>query len=318
MSQFNAPYECVFEAVISDANSMLRLMKSVLVEEKPNTVFELSDDGIRLVVEKNKVLQGSVLIRKDCFDEFKFRNHSTLTLNFDLRYLLNCLGVITNAAEGDSDHSKFQNYRPSLGSDAKSLRMRLETDDSALELLCEGEGDDDNQLRCTVAAQEKGTSVVLFPPVDPVDILYRVIIKSELLLELWEDLDHSSEKLWIKMSNNEDSCFVMTTKSEIAQVELTVDTKQVLEFKSASEEPVILCFRLSLFKITVRTICLSQKAVILFTKDGRMVIQLSILDNDAGELMQWVEYHCASLSEDKERDEFQMSSVFRRSATIKN
>lgn len=308
----NDPFNPVFEAKASHSIGILKLWQSVLVEEKPNALFEFSDEGIRVVVEKNKVIQGSVFVKKDCFDDYKFKHPSgNVKLVIDLRYLLKCMGVLTNVTEGDDDSSYGErSFRPSLGSDIKPWTMRLENTDSPLLLLLDDDSESDNQIRCTVATLAN-TNLIIFPPIGEKDTVARMTIKSELLLELWGDLDHSSEKLWITMGNGE-ICGSFVTKSEIAEVELSLAKKNLLHFKYEKKEDTTLCFRMALFKMTVRSMMLSQKANLSFTNDGRLVMELSIVEEAAtGEHSQWAEYILTSLSEEQE-EEFRIASHFRR------
>lgn len=308
------PTDYIFDAMMGESSGIVKLLGAILIEDKPSSFFELSHKGIRIIVQKNKVIEGSVCIARDCFDDFKF-NHTPgiLNLSIDLRYLLKCLGVLSSATSV-GDHSSFADQsrsRPSFGRDPKSLRIRLETVDSPLLLLMDDETESDSQIRATIATQEFGTQTIVFPAIRPEEAQAKISIKSELLLELWDDLDHSSEKLWIKISNG-NACLTLITKSEIAEVELTVDRPRLLEFNFREEDDIVLCFRTALFKMTVSAIRLSQKAVLMFA-NGRLLIGLSIMeDGTSGEQLQWIQYMCTSLNEEG-TENFNIASQFRLS-----
>lgn len=318
MSSSPLTTDYVLDAMISESSGILKLLGSLLIEEKPTAIFELSEIGIRVVVQKNKVIEGFVCMACNCFDEFKFNHPSqVLTLFVDLRYLLKCLGVLSSASTS-SDHSSFVDHsrshtRPSIGRDLRSLRIRLETADSPLVLLMDDETESESQIRATIATQEPatGTNTIIFPDITSEDAQARISIKSELLLDLWDDLDRSSEKLWIKISNG-DSCLTFITKSEIAEVELSVPRDKLNDFNFKEEEDIVFCFRLALFKMTISAIRLSQKAILMFA-NGRLVIGLSILEDVAsGEHLQWAQYTCTSLSEE-DTEIFKIASKFRLS-----
>lgn len=312
----------VFEAMVEDSTNILKLLSGVLIEDKPNALFQLSRDGIRVVVSKNKVIQGTVEIKKDCFNDYKFQPLDKLELTLDLRHFLKCLGVLGNAA-GHGDYSsfgesRFQSARPSLGSDIKSLRMLLETVDSPLELVVDEDSESDGQIHCTVATQH-GEAVAFAPQINEEHARAGITLKSELMMELWEDLDHSSERVWIKMSNGI-SCLSLMTKSEIAEVELIVREKDdgVEKFKCHDKEDITLCFRVGMLKMIMTSLNLSQKVHIMFFVSGEMAlmaIDLSVLDDATGEPLQSVQYICSAVTEE-ENEEFNIAARFNRSMNV--
>lgn len=320
----------IFEADCEDSYSIVRLLSALLIEEKPSGTFELSKKGLRVVIEKNRVMQGAVQISKEFFTDFSYRHLSeSLTLSVDLRQFLKCLGVASNARSGTfSAGDSRQGVHQSFGYDHKSLKIRLENEASPFELIVDDETESDNQTRCTVATQEISTREI-FPPVDPRTASAKMVVKSETLIEMWQDLDQTSEKLWLTMCDS-DTCFTMVTKSENAEVELSLDRVTVpprVKIECVHQEPITLCFRMALFKMIVRSLDLSagykerdkepNKTIIMFYEDGRMVVQVEIQDDKfTDEPMQWVEYTCCSLSED-ETEEFKLASRFRNSLTTK-
>lgn len=319
----------IFEADCQDSYSVVKLLSVLVMEEKPSATFELSRKGIRVVIEKNKVIQGAVQISKEFFNDFKYRHLSeSLTLSVDLRQFLKCLGVASNATGGRSNSpgDSRQVVHQSFGYDQKSLKIRLENEGSPFELIVEDETESENQTRCTVATQEISTREI-FPPVDAGTVWAKMVVKSETLLEMWEDVDQTSEKLWLTMRDS-DTFFTMVTKSENAEVEVSLDQVTLpprVKIECIHQEPITLCFRMALFKMIVRSLELSaaykerdkepNKTIIMFFQDGRMVVQVEIQDDKfTDEPMQWVEYVCCSLSEDEE-EEFKLASYFRNSLT---
>ena len=275
----------VFRASIDDAKTISHLLQAVMLDNKnSDATICLNERGLQVRVEKYQIMQATAYIAKE-----RFRWHLTRNMEFriELKYLLNCLGIFT---EPISDGMYFNPlytqaaaYPPmEAPSVAMSLKLTMLAEGYPLELeLTEA----DVITKCTIAT--KDARLPLSFGLEDDDVAAIFTMESDLLIDLWTDLDFSSETLTITVrkgeSEDEANSFELKTTSDIGEITTCIheSSKKVVKLECSSQEPIAFNYSLNLFKLSLRALMPSKRSLMRISKTGTVCVHYVINVGDS-------------------------------------
>ncbi|KAI1294791.1 Cell cycle checkpoint protein RAD1 [Halotydeus destructor] len=287
----------IFNAEIQDAKSVCEMLKALLIEGRSTVLVTivLSDVGFRAIAEKHQVMQVSSFLRKDLFTSWNLMRES-IEFRVDLKQLLYCLGVFTTPVSDGMffrpsglDESLFHPSAPVMG-----LKMVYRDEGWPLELTLEESG---VVTKCHITCFNRVDTLSF--QVWPEDVVCQIVMDSDLLAEIWSELDFSSETLKITF-RNEPPLFVIGTKSEIGYITSTIGTEseKVKKFASTAEQRTSFKYDMPLLRTCLQAMNHSEKISLRIGNNGTICIHYLIPLPEGNKA--FVEFYCCARFEPTE------------------
>ncbi|GIY88460.1 cell cycle checkpoint protein RAD1 [Caerostris extrusa] len=252
-------HQYVLEASIDNTRNLALLLKAVHFRDIA-TVCATSE-GLKVTVEDTKSVQANTYIQSSLFHEYNI-NDQTVIFKVNLNVLLECLNIFGGKNNPGSITTVKICY-----SDCKLQTM---------------EPDDILDFEFT-----------------PSKVINKIIMQSEILKEVWADLDMNSDVLEILMSPAE-PYFQLTTKGTLAttHINFSKDSDMIESFECTSTLKIELLryyfnfrYQISLIKPSLRALVQSTKVSIRTDDRGFLCMQYMI--KMEGSQCCFVEYLCS-------------------------
>ncbi|XP_023211061.1 cell cycle checkpoint protein RAD1-like [Centruroides sculpturatus] len=264
-SQDNADYALVCS--VDNARNISQLLKAIHFGE--TATLCASKNGLKVTVEESKCVQANAYIQAVLFHEYNVRQEN-VTFKINLNVLLECLNIFGNS------------NTPGI---TTALKMCYGGYGSSLILALEEEG---VLTDCHIHTQEPEN--LLNFDFSTTNIISKVIMKSEVLKEVWNDLDLNSEILEITISPNTPN-LRFSTVSNLGTINLdfSKDSDMIETFTCLKEQTNR--YKISLLKPSFKALIQSAKISIRNDDQGFLCLQYMIKVEDGQTC--FVEYFCA-------------------------
>ncbi|CAL1271164.1 unnamed protein product [Larinioides sclopetarius] len=182
----------VLEASIDNTRNLALLLKAIHFRDIA-TICATSD-GLKVTVEDTKSVQANAYIQSSLFHEYNVSDQ-TVIFKVNLNVLLECLNIFGGKNNPGS---------------ITTVKMCYSGYGSPLVLLLE-----ENGVITDCKLQTMEPEDILDFEFTPSKVINKIIMQSEILKEVWSDLDMNSDVLEILMSP-EEPYFQFTTKGNLA------------------------------------------------------------------------------------------------------
>lgn len=238
-----------FEAILEYPKILLNIIRSVRVLKK-RAALEISLEGLRFISEEDKCIQVVALLEEQLFKQFDFRAHDSVMFEISLDHLEQCLNLFGSS----SSYSTLKVVYP-----GRNNSFVLFIEDGGVFSECE---------LATFECED-------FIEVETLgDIVTRVLFNSDLLKEIWAEMDHTASILKFSIGNEKVALSTATMKIEVGQ-----HSEAVVLFESKHDQD--LKYNMKVLRATQKALNLSYKSLIRFAVDGTVAMQF-LLKTDAG------------------------------------
>ncbi|XP_064621085.1 cell cycle checkpoint protein RAD1-like isoform X2 [Lineus longissimus] len=258
-----------------------RNMSSVLkaINFKDTATIFASPNGLKVTVEDSKCVQANAFLQNSVFQEYTI-NEEQATFKINLTVLLDCLLIF-----GASPLPGIQT----------ALKLSYDGYGTPLILMLEEGG---VLTDCSIKTQEPDETLDF--NFSSVNVINKVIMKSECLKEAFNELDMTSEVLEILMSPDKPYFRLSTfgsagsTHSDFPKESDMVESFQCTQTQTNR-------YKISLLKPSVKALALSSRISIRTDDRGFISLQYMIKNED-GQIC-FVEYYCAPDEEMEDEEE---------------
>ncbi|CAN8016072.1 unnamed protein product [Ixodes persulcatus] len=251
-----------FVAKLGNAKDLSQLLKAVNFKEV--ATVEINEIGIRVIVQDAKCLQAIAFVQRELFDDYVLKETS---LSFDIRLsiLLECLTMFGSTGSAVSTRLCYAGYG------------------SPLVLFLEEAG---VVTDCEIRTLES-TGVINFD-LSRDNVINVVIFRTEILKEVWAELDASSDVLEILISPDE-PYFRLTTfgNAGTVQVDYSKNSEMMETFQCKKLQKN--SYKLPLIKQCSKALNLSSKVAMRTDQLGLICFQFLIRTEDG--TATFVEYY---------------------------
>ncbi|XP_064079279.1 cell cycle checkpoint protein RAD1-like [Macrobrachium nipponense] len=259
-------------AKMCNSKNVLQLLKAVYFEDVA-TLFG-SSNGLKVTVEVAKSIQANAFIQHDIFQEFKITEEVT-TFKISLKSLVECLSIFGVSSS------------PGV---TPSLKMYYDGHGTPLEIILEEGG---VVTDCKIRTQEADDTLDF--NFTNTGVLNKIIMRSEVLKEVFSELDTSSDVLEILMSPDA-PYFRLTTYGTYGtnHIDMPKNSDMVEHFmvkKTMSQK-----YKLNLLKHCNKALAASQKVSVRTDDRGFLCFQFMIKTEDSH--ICFVEFFCCPEEED--------------------
>ncbi|PRD32021.1 UNVERIFIED_CONTAM: Cell cycle checkpoint protein RAD1 [Trichonephila clavipes] len=257
----------VLEAAIDNTRNLALLLKAIHFRDIA-TVCATSD-GLKVTVEDTKSVQANAYIQSSLFHEYKVGDQ-TVIFKVNLNVLLECLNIFG----GRNNPGCISTVKICYSGYGSPLILLLE----------------ENGVTTDCKLQTMEPEDILDFEFTPSKVINKIILQSEILKEVWSDLDMNSDVLEILMSPN-DPYFQLTTKGSLAttHINFAKDSDMIESFECTDTTKHK--YQISLIKPSLRALALSSKVSIRTDDRGFLCMQYMI--KVEGSQCCFVEYLCS-------------------------
>lgn len=259
--------EYVLIAKLDNARTLANILKAIHFTE--SAIVFASDNGLKITTEDSKCVQANAFVQAGLFSDFTIRQEQA-TFKVNLAVLLDCLNIFGSS--------------PTPGA-TTALKMCYESYGCPLQLLLEENG---VLTDCSLKTLEPEETLDF--NFNSLNVVNKIIMKSECLKEAFAELDMSSEVLEILMSPDKPH-FRLSTYGNAgsSHSDFPKESDMVESFQCSQTQTNR--YKVSLLKPSVKALMLSSRVSIRTDRRGFLSMQYMIKTED-GQVC-FVEYFCA-------------------------
>ncbi|XP_050070591.1 uncharacterized protein LOC126558594 [Anopheles maculipalpis] len=291
-SQFS---QIQFQAVLNNFSTLYNVMKAVNFVD--NAIVQLSNDGMKVIVEDAKSIQASAYITRACFSDFKLSiakqpsssgandDNATDTQPFigfglNLKVFADCLSMFTS---GDYN---------------SSLKMIQKGSGAPLIVILEQHGEDSLTTECSVRTMEPFDCMELDFE-DEKQIMSKINMKGAEFFHLLSEMDRNCDEFEVVISPDAPHLMFHSfgeLHSE-SSVEITNTSDMLITFNCthASRNR----YKFHHFRLAMRTLALASKVALRTNSEGLLGLQVMIENSDSSHM--FVEYFILPLMSDDDQ-----------------
>ncbi|XP_058822195.1 cell cycle checkpoint protein RAD1 [Topomyia yanbarensis] len=287
-SQFS---QVKFSAILNNYVTFYNVAKAINFVDV--ATVQLTNDGMKVVVEDAKSVQATAYVMRNCFSEYK------------LAHVKRKLGP----ADVTDDDEPSTSFGLNLKAFTDCLSMFLESEyDSHMKMVHKGDGaplvaileqgEDYLITECSVKTME--SPEVMDFDFDKDNVCSQVTVNGALFFALLSELDRNCDEIEVLLSPDSPS-FKLSTFGELhseSNIEITDDSEMLISFQST--ETTSHRYKFSHFKLVMGTLALASKVSLRTNKDGLLGMQVMIEISDSSQL--FVEYFIVPLCESNQNN----------------
>lgn len=258
--------EFVLEAVLDCPKVLLNVIRAVRPRKKRATL-EIGSDGIKLISEEDKWIQAVGFLQKQLFKQYEFKNEGVndeVSFDVSLEHLEQCLNLF-NASWATS-----------------TVKMVYPGKDNTFVLFVEESGIFSEAEFSTFQCDEP----IELETMD--DVSNRILFSSELLKEIWAEMDQTASMLKLGMSSEKISLSTDTMRIEIGKTSdgiVLFDSQQSQEVK----------YNMKVLRATQKALSYSDNSSLRLSPHGVMNLQF-LIKTDSG-FDYCIEFFCRPLED---------------------
>lgn len=262
--------DCLLIAKIDNVKNINSVIKALNFSQEAVCFF--SKDGLKVTVEIAKCVQASAFIQLDIFQEYSYNDEEQLIFKVDFHTLVECLNMFEASGMNATVDMRVQGV-------GQPLLLMLEEDGVILD--------------SSIKTQDPG-EIADFSFEDDC-VINKVILRSEFLKEILDEMDSTSEFIGIELSDNT-PFFRFFMSSRLGESEYRVDkTSDMIEFFDCKARTAFR-YRFEHLKHTVKAIAVSQKVSMRMDENGLLCFQC-MMKMDDGQIC-FVEFFCIQATND--------------------
>uniref|UniRef100_A0A182RH52 Cell cycle checkpoint protein RAD1 n=2 Tax=Anopheles funestus TaxID=62324 RepID=A0A182RH52_ANOFN len=286
-SQFS---QIQFQAVLNNFSMLYNVMKAVNFVD--NAIVQLSNDGMKVIVEDAKSIQASAYITRACFSDFKLAmakpppssdtadTQLFVAFGLNLKVFTDCLSMFT---AGDYN---------------SSLKMIQKGTGAPLIVILEQHGEDSLITECSVRTMEPFDCMELDFE-DEQQIVSKINVKGAEFFHLLSEMDRNCDEIEVAISPDAPHLKFHSfgeLHSETS-VEITNTSDMLITFScnDASRNR----YKFHHFRLAMRTLALSSKVALRTNSEGLLGLQVMIENSDSSHI--FVEYFILPLMSDDDQ-----------------
>lgn len=268
-----------------------------------NAVFQLTEDGFKVIVEEAKSVQAVAYIRKNSFNEYNLKiekEDDSLVFGISLSIVCECLSMFVGATSPN-----FTTTTITDGHHQASVRIIYKGKGAPLIFVmaqCDDEEDDNLVTECSIKTREylyeDDEMGVLDLNIENEDILNTVIMNGIEFWNILNDLDKQCEELELFLSQNEPYFRITTvgTLQSESNVEINKTSDIILKFDCKGEQKNR--YKFKHIALMMKTLAISSKISIRTDAKGLLSLQVMIeneKDDSKKDSQIYIEYYIIPL-----------------------
>uniref|UniRef100_A0A182MB63 Checkpoint protein n=1 Tax=Anopheles culicifacies TaxID=139723 RepID=A0A182MB63_9DIPT len=285
-SQFS---QIQFQAVLNNFSMLYNVMKAVNFVD--NAIVQLSNDGMKVIVEDAKSIQASAYITRACFSDYKLAitkppssdtgdTQPFIAFGLNLKVFTDCLSMFTS---GDYN---------------SSLKMIQKGTGAPLIVILEQHGEDSLITECSVRTMEPFDCMELDFEEEQ-QIVSKINVKGAEFFQLLSEMDRNCDEIEVAISPDAPHLMFHSfgeLHSE-SSVEITNTSDMLITFSctDASRNR----YKFHHFRLAMRTLALASKVALRTNSEGLLGLQVMIENNDSSHI--FVEYFILPLMMDNDQ-----------------
>lgn len=289
---------------------IIKAMNAVNSSTTDSTEMQLSDNGLKYIVEESKSFQASAYMKKEFFDSFELRliEKGIPMIGFGVN-LASFTELLTAILDNDLSSMKIVYF-----GNENNILFTCDQTDSGEGLLMKGKMNHDEMKEDTVGDEDPITIkteyfVKTMQSIEPIDfrvesphLVHTIMISAYDLHGIINDFDRSMEELVLKVTERR-----MTFKSVgILEFETIakLDRESEIFYKYDFFEASKFSYKFSCFKTMLKTLLMSTKAVLTTHADGMLLVNLMVRneDGDDDDSSSFIEYNIIPNLPDEESE----------------
>ncbi|XP_003743538.1 cell cycle checkpoint protein RAD1-like [Galendromus occidentalis] len=258
--------EFVLEAILDCPKVLLNVIKAVRLRKKRATL-EISPEGIKFISEEDKWIQAVGFLQKQLFKQYDFKNGESceeVSFEVSLDHLEHCLNLF-NASWATS-----------------TVKIVYPGKDNTFVLFVEESGIFSEAEFYTFQCDDP----IELETMD--DVSNRILFSSELLKEIWAEMDQTASMLKLEMSSEKVSLATDTMRIEIGKT-----SDGIVLFESKQNQEVK--YNMKILRATQKALSFSDNASVRLSPQGVMSSQF-LMKNEAG-FDYCIEFFCRPLDD---------------------
>ncbi|CAK9303550.1 unnamed protein product [Gordionus sp. m RMFG-2023] len=269
----------IFYASTDNVKYISNILKAVQFKESAN--FHATDQGIKITVEDSHCLQANSYLQKEIFNDYSYKEDIKFKINLNI--FIDCLQIFSNNVT----------YSPTALNQSFSNKVHLKVyykeHGHPLILLLEENG---VTTDCSIKTQEY-EDVMEYDFLN-IDIVNKIIFKSEALKEIFNEIDNSCDVLEILISPTIPN-FRIATYGDLGSIYIDFPKdSSCIEYFSCKERQNSR-FKHSLLKPALKAINYSSKISLRMDKKGCLSWQYMIKHDE--NIISFIEFYCLPLDE---------------------
>jgi len=266
-----------FVARLENVKIFSQLLKSIHFREQ--STWFISQNGIKVTVEDAKCVQSNAFIKSDIFSQFELKegrgdekDSDDLSFSISLTVVIECLNMFGGVGPGESSAS------------SPRLKICYGGYGHPFILLLEDQGViNDSQIKTKEAEECLDFNFA------NANVVSKLILNSDYLKEVFNDLDTSSEYIQFIISA-EDKTFQMITSGPAGDSTISLPAGSVMVEHFSSLKTSNSKYKLQLLKNGVKPISLSEKVSIRMDERDFLCFQFMVrTDNGPA----FLEFYCS-------------------------
>ncbi|XP_053673622.1 cell cycle checkpoint protein RAD1 [Anopheles nili] len=281
-----------FQSVLNKFSTFYNVMKAINFVD--NAMMQLSNDGLKIIVEDAKSIQASAYVTRACFSDFKLEmaeqacpdaanTDSTqpfVTFGINLKVFTDCLSMFTS---WDND---------------SSLKMMHKGNGAPLITILEQHGGADNLVtECSMRTIESFDCMELDFEDD--QILSKINVKGMEFFQLLSELDRNCDEIEVSISPDAPhlmlNSFGELHSESCVQITNTSDMLITFNCSVANRNR----YKFQHFRLAMRTLALASKVSLRTNTEGLLGLQVMIENSDSSHI--FVEYFILPLISDDDQ-----------------
>ena len=271
-------------AKLDSVKIFAQLLKSINFRER--STWFVSANGIKVTVEDAKSVQTNAFIKSDIFQEFVLQpgkgdeeGGDDLSFSVSLNVVLECLNMFGGVGE-------------SGGGDSPNLKICYSGYGTPLVLLLEEGG---VVTDCRIKTRE--AEECLDFNFANANIVSKIIMNSDHLKDVLNELDSSSETIQFRVSPSDQS-FQISTRGPAGECEVTIprDSEMVEHFTCEATSQA--SYKLSMLRHGIKPLGLSDKVSVRMDEREFLCLQYMVRTEEGPAFL---EFYCAPEEEEPER-----------------
>ena len=257
---------CVLIAKLDNVRTVSNILKAVNFKE--TAIVFISDNGLKVTVEDSKCVQANAFLQSALFQEYHISEDDS-AFRINLSVVIECLNIFgTNPTSGTMT----------------ALELRYNGNGEPLIMLLEENG---VVTDCSIKTFE-ATEILDFNFCS-VNVVNKIILKSDCLKELFAELDPTSDYMEILMSPDKPNLRISTVGNcGSMQSEFQKESEMIESFQCTKTQ--ICRYKMSLLKPSIKALMLSSR--ISMRTDNRGFLSLQYMVKAEDNHTCFIEYFC--------------------------
>lgn len=264
-----------FVAKLDNIKTLYNALKAINFNE--NADLQISEDGLKAVVEESKYVQASIYVTRACFSEFRLQNDEEFSIRLSLSVITDCLSIFAN---------------PDC-----CMKIMYKGAGAPLVLILEQHDTDD--LITEVSIKTKiGTDHLDFSIDEDDDSYNSLIIRGPDFCNLFNEISKTADEIEILISPKAPHFRITSLGETQAESNMEIAKSSDMFITYFCRKETRARYKISHIRMMVKALALATKVALRTDESGLLSLQIMVLSE--GDSQIYIEYFITPLIEEDE------------------